>query len=186
MIEPGIYTVGGTVQTNEQGLYIPRPADAELLTLCQQAEFAYVLTPRQMGKSSLMIRTAEQLLDNGWQVVMIDLALIGTQLTIEQWYRRLLDSIARDLSLNVAVDEWWQAHQHLGVTQRFTQFLQQVVLGEVSAPVVIFVDEIDTSLSLNSPTISLWQCDRSTSLVPTNRSCGDSLLSGWGWQCRGI
>ncbi len=149
MVEPGIYTVGGTVQTNEQGLYIPRPADAELLTLCQQAEFSYVLTPRQMGKSSLMIRTAEQLLDAGWQVVIIDLALIGTQLTVEQWYRGLLDPIASDLSLSVSVDDWWQAHQHLGVTQRFTQFLQQVVLGEVSAPVVIFVDEIDTSLSLD-------------------------------------
>ena len=64
-VESGIYTVGGTVQANQKGLYIPRCADQELLNLCRQSKFAYVLTPRQMGKSSLMIRTAERLIDEG-------------------------------------------------------------------------------------------------------------------------
>ncbi len=149
MAEPRIYTVGGTVQTNEQGLYISRPADAELLNLCQQGEFAFVLTPRQMGKSSLMIRTAEQWIEAGGQAVIIDLALIGTQLTAEQWYRGLLTPIAEQLMLRVSLDNWWQAHSNLGLTQRLTLFFQQVVLAEVQEPVVIFVDEIDTTLSLD-------------------------------------
>ena len=57
--DASLYTVGGTVQANEGALYISRRADEELLALCEEAQFAYVLTPRQMGKSSLMIRTAE-------------------------------------------------------------------------------------------------------------------------------
>jgi predicted AAA+ superfamily ATPase len=65
MAEPTIYTVGGTVQANERGLYIARQADAELLQLCRDSTFAYVLTPRQMGKSSLMVRTAQQLIEEG-------------------------------------------------------------------------------------------------------------------------
>ncbi|MEO0888491.1 MAG: hypothetical protein AAFY54_21570, partial [Cyanobacteria bacterium J06648_10] len=56
-VNPSMYTVGGTVQANEGGLYISRRADGELLQLCEDSKFAYVLTPRQMGKSSLMIRT---------------------------------------------------------------------------------------------------------------------------------
>ncbi len=149
MVEPRIYTVGGTVQANEQGLYIPRPADDALLQLCRQSEFAYVLTPRQLGKSSLMIRTAEQLLDDGGQAVIIDLTQIGIEVSAEQWYRGVLTLIADQLMLSVPIADWWEAHNHLGVTQRLTQFFQQVVMAEVADPVTIFVDEIDTTLSLD-------------------------------------
>ena len=55
MAKPGLYTVGGTVQAGG-GIYISRQADQELLQLCRERVFAYVLTPRQMGKSSLMVR----------------------------------------------------------------------------------------------------------------------------------
>ena len=54
------YSVGGTVQASG-GYYVERSADQELLDLCLKGEFAYVLTSRQMGKSSLMIRTADTL-----------------------------------------------------------------------------------------------------------------------------
>ncbi|MBD1870686.1 CHASE2 domain-containing protein [Cyanobacteria bacterium FACHB-471] len=147
--EASIYTVGGTVQANEQGLYISRQADEELLSLCRQSAFAYVLTPRQMGKSSLMIRTAEQLIDEGRLAVIIDLTQIGTQVSAEEWYRGLLTLIADQLMLNVSVADWWQTYSHLGVTQRLTQFFGQVVLTQLQSPVVIFVDEIDTTLSLD-------------------------------------
>ncbi len=150
MAEPTIYTVGGTVQANERGLYIPRQADAELLALCRDATFAYVLTPRQLGKSSLMIRTAEQLIEQGVQCVIIDISgNLGVNLTAEQWYQGLLNEIANQLILDTDVNQWWQTHNHLGVTQRLNLFFQNVLLIEVAAPVVIFVDEIDTTLSLD-------------------------------------
>lgn len=56
MLETPFYTVGGTVQAG-QGRYIARAADAELLALCRAGTFAYILSARQMGKSSLMLRT---------------------------------------------------------------------------------------------------------------------------------
>jgi hypothetical protein len=68
-----LYTTGGTVQAQEGGLYLVRPADQQLLELCRQSRFAYVLTPRQLGKSSLMIRTAEELLAEGFRAVTVDL-----------------------------------------------------------------------------------------------------------------
>lgn len=52
-----IYTTGGTVQAGG-GIYLSRQADDELLRLCREGQFAYVLTSRQMGKSSLMVQTA--------------------------------------------------------------------------------------------------------------------------------
>ena len=111
MVDASIYTVGGTVQANESGIYIPRKADQELLQLSRQSTFAYVLTPRQLGKSSLMIRTAAQLDDEGIKAVIIDLTQIGTQISADQWYSDFLDLIAQQLMLSVEVKQWWQAHQ---------------------------------------------------------------------------
>ena len=147
MAKQSIYTVGGTVQAGG-GLYLPRKVDEELLALCHAGTFAYVLTSRQMGKSSLMVRTAERLIEGGIHAVIIDLTQLGTQLTAAEWYLGLLTIIADSLMLETDVMSWWQAHAYLGVTQRLTRFFQEILLAEVKNPVVIFVDEIDTTLNL--------------------------------------
>ncbi len=148
MANPNIYTVGGTVQAGG-GIYIPRQADEELLALCRARTFAYILAPRQVGKSSLMVRTAEQLADEGIQSVIIDLTQLGVQVTAEEWYLGLLTIIADQLMLDTDVLEWWQSLKHLGITQRLTRFFEEILLVEIAMPVVIFVDEIDTTLSLD-------------------------------------
>ncbi|OKH56980.1 AAA-like domain-containing protein, partial [Scytonema sp. HK-05] len=149
MSNPSIYTVGGTVQANQNGIYIPRKADEELLALCREHKFAYILTSRQMGKSSLMVRTVEQLAEEGIQSVVIDLTQVGVQVTAEQWYLGLLTIIEGTLMLDTDVVQWWQENSHLGFTQRLTLFFQDILLKEVTSPVVIFVDEIDTTLNLD-------------------------------------
>jgi hypothetical protein len=47
------------------------------------------------------------------------------------------------------VRQWWQSHNQSGNTLRLTRFCEEVLLREVAEPIVIFVDEIDTTLSLN-------------------------------------
>ena len=54
------FVAGGTLKAEEPS-YVRRPADDELFELASSGQFCYVLTPRQMGKSSLMIRTARRL-----------------------------------------------------------------------------------------------------------------------------
>src|SRR5262252_9577706 len=48
-----IYTVGGTVDSQKRA-YVKRAADDELLERCLRGEFTYILSSRQVGKSSLM------------------------------------------------------------------------------------------------------------------------------------
>jgi len=151
MSEKVIYTVGGTVQAGG-GTYISRDADEELLRLCRAGEFCYVLTARQMGKSSLMVATRKRLAAEGIRSVEIDLTQIGTELsglTAEQWYLGLIELIVDQLDLDVDYVAWWDERARLGPTQRLSQFLRQVVLEQVSEPVVIFIDEIDSTLSLD-------------------------------------
>lgn len=145
------YIVGGTVQAGG-GIYISREADEELLRLCRAGEFCYVLTPRQMGKSSLMVATMERLAAEGIRSVEIDLTEMGSklsELTAEQWYLGLTDCIVDQLDLAVDYIAWWDERTHLGLTQRLSQFLRQGVLEQVSEPVVIFIDEIDSTLNLD-------------------------------------
>src|SRR3954453_1681035 len=102
-----IYTVGGAGQAS-QGVYIPRQADADLLALCRAGTFAYVLAPRQLGKSSLMLHTAECLAADGILPVALDLTAIGTQVTAEDWYFGLLYEIGDQLNLDTDLLDWWE------------------------------------------------------------------------------
>jgi WD40 repeat protein len=143
------YTIGGTVQAGN-GSYIERAADRELPELCRKGTFAYVLTPRQMGKSSLMVRCARTLAKEGIQTAIIDLTQIGVQVSAENWYLGLIAAIEDQLGLNTDVLEWWEAEEQkkTGIVQRLTMFFEKVLLTETDKRVVVFVDEIDTTLSL--------------------------------------
>lgn len=58
--DTSFYITGGTLQ-REAPCYVERRADSELHAGLRRGEYCYVLTSRQMGKSSLMVRTAARL-----------------------------------------------------------------------------------------------------------------------------
>jgi CHAT domain-containing protein/tetratricopeptide (TPR) repeat protein len=148
MSSDNIYTVGGTVQAGG-GVYIPRKADEELFTNCLEGHFTYVLTARQLGKSSLMESTARRLAAGGRRSVRIDLSKIGVKVDAEAWYVGILYEIWKQLGLPTNALKWWKEHKDLSVTQRLTLFFETVVLTEVTESVVVFIDEIDTTLNLD-------------------------------------
>ncbi len=126
-----IFTAGGTVQA-DGGIYLTRNADRELLQLCQQGRFAYVLTARQMGKSSLMIATANALEEQDIRTAIIDLTQMGAQTTsAEEWYLGFLGILSEDLGLEDRLTDFWESHQSLSLTQRFTQFFGDIVKSGV-------------------------------------------------------
>jgi tetratricopeptide (TPR) repeat protein len=147
MTEPTNFFVAGGTLDDAIPSYVTRPADETLFRRVQQDEFCYILTARQMGKSSLMIRTANQLRAADVTPIILDLTEIGV-VSSDEWYLGLLTDITSQLDLDVEVEGWWHEHAHLGQSQRFGDFLRQVVLEETSGPLVIFIDEIDTTLKL--------------------------------------
>ena len=141
------FVAGGTLKGNAPS-YVERPADEELCQAVKRGEFCYVLTARQMGKSSLMARTARRLQAEGVQTAIIDLTQIGT-VASDQWYFDFVSEVATELGLDTDTEMWWQANASQGIVRRFTNFLRDVVLTECAGHVVIFVDEIDFTLSLD-------------------------------------
>lgn len=151
MASKSFFVDGGTVQAQEGAIYLHRSADDQLLSLCRTKTFAYVLTARQMGKSSLMVNTAEQLAAEGVRTAEIDLTRIGVKVSREEWYLGILFEVRSQLGLKQDVIEWWRAPERAGLStaQRLLLFFEQVVLVEISDSVIIFVDEIETTLRLD-------------------------------------
>src|SRR5438067_553090 len=129
--EPGFYITGGTVPGDALS-YVTRRADEQLFEGLRQGEFCYVLTSRQMGKSSLMVRTALRLMEEGVAAVVLDLTAIGQNLSAEQWYEGLLDLLGRQCPegarLEDELQQFWEANERLGPLQRWMTAVRQVVL----------------------------------------------------------
>src|SRR5262249_5378996 len=113
-----------------------------------RGDFCYVLTSRQMGKSSLTARIATRLRREGAAVAHLDLTAIGQNLTAEQWYDGLLGFLGRQLELEEELEEFWSGHERLGPLQRWMAALREVVLERCRGQVVIFIDELDVVRSL--------------------------------------
>ena len=141
------YVTGGTLKRDAR-CYVTRHADEELHQSLRDGKFCYVLTSRQMGKSSLMVRTAVRLREEGAQVAVLDLTALGTNLKVEQWYLGLLNRVGQQLDLEDELDDYWEEHRERSPMQRWTGALREVVLEKFRGPVVMLIDEIDATRSL--------------------------------------
>jgi adenylate cyclase len=80
------YQVGGSLDKIHP-TYIKRQADEDLYENLLAGNFCYVLTSRQMGKSSLRVRVKKRLEEDGFRCSSIDLTEIGSHnITVSQWY----------------------------------------------------------------------------------------------------
>jgi len=141
------YVIGGTLRPDAPS-YVERQADRDLCEGLLQGEFCYVLTSRQMGKSSLMVRTVRRLREEEVSVAVLDLTAIGQNLTTAQWYDGLLSRLGQQLDLEEEILAFTSSHPELGPLQRWITALEQIVVQRFTGKVVIFIDEIDIVRSL--------------------------------------
>lgn len=172
VLETDYYKIGGTLAPTEPS-YVYRTADNELYENLRDGKFCYVLTSRQMGKSSLLNRTAMRLKEEGVVVAELDLTSIGQNLTLEQWYDGLVYEMGRRLGVKRELRKAWEADEQLGPLHRFLGVLRDGILANFTENVVIFIDEIEVVRSLPFSTDEFFAAIREC----YNRRANDSEMN---------
>jgi len=160
---PGVenqYQVGGSLPSDAPS-YVQREADNLLYQSLRDRKFCYVFNSRQMGKSSLRVRTMQRLEANDDTVCgFIDLTEMGSAgLTKEQWYAGIIRTLVSSFELSETFKwrGWWKERQNLSIGNRLKYFIEEVLLTLIDkSRIVIFIDEIDSILSLNFGTDDLF------------------------------
>ena len=124
--------------------YVVRPSDAlALQTITRQGVTITIKGPRQMGKSSLLVRTVEAAMAAGKRVALLDFQFIDSAAlgSAEVFLRQFCAWLSYRLKIADQVADYWRLP--LGNIQRCTTYVEDYLLPAVKGPLVLALDEVD-------------------------------------------
>lgn len=135
-MEARFFHWGGNLDPNSP-VYIKRPEDEKLPEHIAAGDFVTVLAPRQMGKTSLLLRVRRLLTEAGMAVAYVDLSPAREE-SLENWYSHISMGIAEQVL--PAGDRPPLPQSHL----EFVQFLRAVATQLGNTRLCIMLDEVGT------------------------------------------
>jgi hypothetical protein len=156
-------------------LYVERPSDSIALdTIKQQGVTITIKGPRQMGKSSLLIRTIDAARRAGKRVAFLDFQLVDRAALSDAdvFFRQFCAWLSDELELADRVDEFWNANMRLSNLQRSTRYVSRYLMSELGGPLLLAMDEVD----------SIFDADFRSDFFGMLRSWHNNRATGPGWK----
>jgi len=128
----------------ESSFYIERDGDGVALRALQRQGVTLTIKgPRQMGKSSLLMRVIQGALEAGREVVYLDLQQFDQEVLAEadRFYPQFCQAISDQLGLADGTAEAWADGG--GNNQLASRYVQNQVLTALNRPLLLAMDEVD-------------------------------------------
>jgi class 3 adenylate cyclase len=129
----------------QSGFYVLRSSDAIALeTIKRQGVTITIKGPRQMGKSSLLIRTIDAARAMNKRVALLDFQLFDKAALTDAdlFFRQFCTWLTDELEMRNGVAEYW--NMPLGNSQRCTRYFGRCILKELAGPLVLAMDEVES------------------------------------------
>ncbi len=102
-----------------------------------------IKAPREMGKTSLLLRIIDNAKQQGYRTVSLNLEQFDRSMMsdLDRFLRSICANIARQLQIKPCLDDYWDAD--LGSKISCTYYFQEYLLQEVNTPLVLAFDELN-------------------------------------------
>jgi hypothetical protein len=125
--------------------YVERASDdTALAAIERQGSTINIKAPRQMGKSSLLMRIVDAATRQGKRVALLDFQLLEKAALTDAntFFHQFCSWLTIELDVEDRSDDYW--HVSLGNTQRCTHYVGRYLLPQLESPLVLAMDEVDT------------------------------------------
>jgi class 3 adenylate cyclase len=125
--------------------YLERPP-IELLcyeTIVQPGALIRIKAPKQMGKTSLMLRILDEAIAQEFKTVTLSLQLADADVftSLSRFLRWFCAVVTRSLELPNQLNDYWD--EVFGSNYNCTDYFESYLLAEIDTPVVLALDEVD-------------------------------------------
>ena len=148
--QPVVLEMPSGTMKPESAFYVERNADAiALSTIVQQGVTIPIKGPRQVGKSSLLMRIIQAARNAGKRVAYLDFQQLNTAVLKDEelFFRQFCCWISDVLELEDKVDEYFRLN--ITTIQRCDRYLQRHILKGLGHPLVLAMDEVDRVFDTN-------------------------------------
>ncbi|MFM7449530.1 MAG: AAA-like domain-containing protein [Leptolyngbyaceae cyanobacterium] len=133
----------GLVRLNS-GFYIASAYEARCEEeITKPGSLIRIKSPRNMGKSSLMVRVLDRATQLGYRTVMLDLDQTNQKFfhDLDQFMQWFCASVGKQLGVKVKPDEYWD--DIFGANDNSTEYFEKYLLTEDDRPLVLAIDNFD-------------------------------------------
>ncbi len=135
----------GPIALDDSVFYVERPTIENdcYETIVKPGALIRIKAPRQMGKTSLLLRILDQASQKGCKTASLNFHYADAEFFTDldkflQWFS---GSITQELNLTQKLNDYWQGF--LGSKNNCTNYFQRYLLSEIDSPLLLGLDDVD-------------------------------------------